>query len=45
MYAGTDLVFQQVMLGPVHTAIYTMADELPAWMVWIKNVFSAITRR
>ena len=41
MYAGTDLVFQQVMLGPVPTAIYTMADRFPAWMVWIKNLFSA----
>jgi NAD(P)-dependent dehydrogenase (short-subunit alcohol dehydrogenase family) len=41
MYAGTDLVFQQVLLGPVHTAIYTMADELPAWMVWVKNAVSA----
>jgi NAD(P)-dependent dehydrogenase (short-subunit alcohol dehydrogenase family) len=40
MYAGTDLVFQQVMLGPVRTAIYTMADKFPAWMVWIKNAFS-----
>ena len=41
MYAGTDLVFQQVMLGPVRTGIYTMADKFPAWMVWIKNRFSA----
>lgn len=41
MYAGTDLVFQQVILGPVRTAIYTMADKFPAWMVWIKNLFSA----
>jgi NAD(P)-dependent dehydrogenase (short-subunit alcohol dehydrogenase family) len=41
MYSGTDLIFQQIMLGPVDTAIYTMADEFPAWMVWIKNVFSA----
>jgi NAD(P)-dependent dehydrogenase (short-subunit alcohol dehydrogenase family) len=41
MYAGTDLAFQQVMLGPVRTAIYTMADKFPAWMVWIKNLFSA----
>jgi NAD(P)-dependent dehydrogenase (short-subunit alcohol dehydrogenase family) len=41
MYAGTDLVFQQVMLGPVGTAIYTMADKFPAWMVWIKSLFSA----
>jgi NAD(P)-dependent dehydrogenase (short-subunit alcohol dehydrogenase family) len=41
MYAGTDLVFQQVMLGPVRTGIYTMADKFPPWMVWIKNFFSA----
>ena len=41
MYAGTDLVFQQVMLGPVRTPIYTMADRFPAWMGWIKNLFSA----
>ena len=41
MYAGTDLVFQQVMLGPVRTSIYTMADQFPAWMGWIKNLFSA----
>jgi NAD(P)-dependent dehydrogenase (short-subunit alcohol dehydrogenase family) len=41
MYARTDLVFQQVMLGPVRTAIYTMADKFPAWMVWIKDRFSA----
>lgn len=41
MYAGTDLVFQQVMLGPIRTSIYTMADKLPAWMVRIKNLFSA----
>jgi len=41
MYAGTDLVFQQVMLGPVPTGIHTMADRFPVWMVWIKNLFSA----
>lgn len=41
MYAGTDLVFQQVMLGPIHTKIHTMADRLPAWMVQIKDLFSA----
>jgi NAD(P)-dependent dehydrogenase (short-subunit alcohol dehydrogenase family) len=41
MYSGTDLVFQQVMLGPVPTAIYTMADELPTWMASIRNLFSA----
>jgi NAD(P)-dependent dehydrogenase (short-subunit alcohol dehydrogenase family) len=41
MYAGTDLVFQQVLLGPVRTAIYTMADRFPAWMGWLKDRFSA----
>jgi len=41
MYARTDLVFQQVMLGPVHTAIYTMGDRLPGWMVRIKSLSSA----
>jgi NAD(P)-dependent dehydrogenase (short-subunit alcohol dehydrogenase family) len=41
MYAGTDLVFQQVLLGPVPTAIYTMVDRLPAWMVRIRQRFSA----
>jgi NAD(P)-dependent dehydrogenase (short-subunit alcohol dehydrogenase family) len=40
MYSGTDLVFQQVMLGPVHTSIYTMAGEFPAWVVQIRNAFS-----
>jgi NAD(P)-dependent dehydrogenase (short-subunit alcohol dehydrogenase family) len=41
MYAETDLVFQQVMLGPVRTAIYTMADKFPSWMGWIRALFSA----
>ena len=41
MYAGTDLVFKQVMLGPVHTAIYTMGDKLPRWMVLIKSLAAA----
>lgn len=41
MYAGTDLVFQQVMLGPVHSSIYTMAEHFPAWMVWLRNAFAA----
>ncbi len=41
MYAGTDLVFQQVILGPVRTAIYTMADKFPSWMVSVRNLFSA----
>ena len=40
MYAGTELVFQQVMLGPVETPMYTMAERLPPWMVWIKTAFS-----
>jgi hypothetical protein len=40
MYAGTDLVFQQVLLGPVRTAIYTMSDRLPPWMVWVRNFVS-----
>jgi NAD(P)-dependent dehydrogenase (short-subunit alcohol dehydrogenase family) len=41
MYARTDLVFQQVMLGPVRTGIYTMADRFPAWMVRVRDAFSA----
>jgi len=41
MYAGTDLIFQRVMLGPVSTAMYTMHDSFPAWMVWLKTLFSA----
>lgn len=40
MYAGTDLIFQQVMLGPVPTAITTMARELPSWVVAIRDAFS-----
>jgi NAD(P)-dependent dehydrogenase (short-subunit alcohol dehydrogenase family) len=40
MYSGTDLVFQLVMLGPVPTSIYTMADHLPSWMGRIRKVFS-----
>lgn len=41
MYAGTDLVFQQVMLGPVDTAIYTMPDRFPSWMTRVKELASA----
>lgn len=41
MYAGTDLVFQRVMLGPVHTGIKTMHAQLPSWMVRVKLLFSA----
>jgi NAD(P)-dependent dehydrogenase (short-subunit alcohol dehydrogenase family) len=45
MYGGTDLVFQQVMLGPVRTPIYTMAQQFPAWMVRVKDLFSASPAR
>ncbi|MBN2575096.1 MAG: SDR family NAD(P)-dependent oxidoreductase [Deltaproteobacteria bacterium] len=41
MYAGTDLVFQQVVLGPLRAGIYTMADKFPAWMVRTRNLFCA----
>lgn len=41
MYTDTDLIFQQVMLGPVHTNIYTMESRFPAWMVKIKHLSSA----
>jgi NAD(P)-dependent dehydrogenase (short-subunit alcohol dehydrogenase family) len=40
MYAGTHLVFQQVMLGPVRTTIYTMAGDFPTWMSKVKDLFS-----
>jgi NAD(P)-dependent dehydrogenase (short-subunit alcohol dehydrogenase family) len=40
MYAGTDVVFQQVMLGPVPTQIYTMAADFPPWMGQLKSLFS-----
>jgi NAD(P)-dependent dehydrogenase (short-subunit alcohol dehydrogenase family) len=41
MYAGTDLVFKQVMLGPVQTGIYTMGDRLPAWMARMRRLACA----
>jgi NAD(P)-dependent dehydrogenase (short-subunit alcohol dehydrogenase family) len=41
MYAGTDLVFKQVILGPVQTSIYTMEGKLPRWMVRLKGLSSA----
>jgi NAD(P)-dependent dehydrogenase (short-subunit alcohol dehydrogenase family) len=41
MYTGTDLVFKQVILGPVPTSIYTMAEKLPGWMIRIKSLSSA----
>jgi gluconate 5-dehydrogenase len=40
MYASTDLVFQQVMLGPVPTSIHTMAEQFPSWMVRLRDAFS-----
>ena len=41
MYTGTDLVFKQVILGPVATSMYTMEGKLPTWMVRIKSLSSA----
>ena len=41
MYAGTDLIFQQVMLGPVKTGIFTMEGKFPSWMVWLRDRCSA----
>ena len=41
MYADTDLVFKQVMLGPVQTAIYTMGDKVPGWVARMKSLSSA----
>jgi NAD(P)-dependent dehydrogenase (short-subunit alcohol dehydrogenase family) len=41
MYADTELIFQQVMLGPVRTPMYTMGEHFPSWMVWLKEAFSA----
>jgi NAD(P)-dependent dehydrogenase (short-subunit alcohol dehydrogenase family) len=40
MYAGTDLVFQQLVLGPVPTGIHTTTDRLPPWMGWVRRCFS-----
>jgi len=40
MYRGTDLVFKQVILGPVRTSIFTMEDRLPGWMTRIKRLAS-----
>ena len=40
MYSGTDLVFQQVLLGPVPSSMYRMDDQLPAWVAWIRDSFS-----
>lgn len=40
MYAGTDLVFQQVLLGPIPTGIKTMESQMPTWMVRCRDLFS-----
>lgn len=41
MYRGTDLVFKQVILGPVPTAMTVMDQRLPGWMSRIKRLASA----
>jgi NAD(P)-dependent dehydrogenase (short-subunit alcohol dehydrogenase family) len=41
MYAGTDLVFQRVVLGPSRTPMYSMASRLPAWMGRVRDGISA----
>jgi NAD(P)-dependent dehydrogenase (short-subunit alcohol dehydrogenase family) len=41
MYEGTGLIFQQVILGPVHTSIYTMSEKIPRGMSRIKTLSSA----
>lgn len=43
MYAGTDLVFKQVILGPVDTGIHTMPDRFPDWMNRVKDLSSVST--
>jgi len=40
-YAGTDLVFQQVLLGPVPTAILTLDEHAPAWVAELRGWLSA----
>jgi len=41
MYAGTGLVFKQVILGPVDTGIHTMPERFPAWMNRVKSLAAA----
>lgn len=41
MYAATELVFKQVILGPVRTDIYTMPERFPAWMTRARDLSSA----
>lgn len=40
MYARTDLVFQQVMLGPVPSRIKTMDERMPRWVAKARRLFS-----
>lgn len=41
MYAGTDLVFQQVLLGPVPTAMLAAGDQLHPWARRVRALFSS----
>lgn len=41
MYAGSDLVFQHVALGPIQTAMYTMESKFPGWMIRVRDAFAA----
>jgi NAD(P)-dependent dehydrogenase (short-subunit alcohol dehydrogenase family) len=41
MYEGTDLVFKQVILGPVRTSMYTMDAKLPGWISRLRALSSA----
>lgn len=40
VYAGTDLVFQQVLLGPVPTAILTLDEHAPPWVAEVRGWLS-----
>jgi len=40
MYKETDLVFQQVMLGPVPSAIKTMDQRMSPWVAKTRQLFS-----
>lgn len=40
MHAGTDLVFKQVMLGPVDTGMHTMPDRFSGWINRVKSLAS-----
>ncbi len=40
MYGGTDLLFQQVLLGPVPTAMTTVDHRLPAWVARVRSGLS-----